>query len=629
MFCFQLIVADNDIMDFLNLAELDCTPRADLLPSIWMDNLEALSADQPDFASRLQELTLPDFWRPVAGLDGFPTWRIEPEGQPPSWLAGTAAPLARAEGLLRLDLLKDKNPALPTIAVGAELKLLLDRLDNRQAVYVFERAFKTLVPVLRLVDFSADIRAGRCIFVPPFNEEVILSELLSKYPGLLPPGILISLPNQPDERLTELCDLCERVSHRTSEVRHQRMKSLAICEPEPLSVNKKPNFAVLAFGADQRSYKLAANLADSASAIGWRACSRIAAGPREIHSIIHHEELSRFTPNLVIAVGHSPGSFPIGETCILCQWHVKLHEIASNCSSDNYHHLAASPDMMEELRRFGVPKSRIHKFFWALPQLPATPTSPGVNFGESGNSKCVALIGDIFDTSAAACGIEQPTHQQLWKQIDETAHERCFTSDILYPESLLRKGEIASGVKISDASLRERFLRIVKHVLIPTVVLQTISQRLTDEGYEVHAVGKGWRRCSDKQIKHLADDIGQIGSQAPARQAIAPPVRLPGIAIFANPIDALQRAMFDAIAMGSALLIFNPAPRALTEKIGGILSPRAHYQPFAQFRELKEAINRLREEPDQRRRQAERTLEHVSTHHTYGQRLENLLHELA
>ena len=613
-------------MEALNLALLDQPSPCDLYPGVWQANLDALRVDQPDFAERLMELSIPAHWHPVLGMDDFPTWRLEHEHEAPVWLGGTAAPRTRSLGILRFDLIQDKNTVLPSIAAGGELVLLLERLSHQQCVYVFEDNATALAAVLRQLDLAAEIRSGRCIFIPSENEEAALASVLDRHPGLLPPGSFISLPNVPDERFTELRGICERVTRRVHELRNRKLRELKVRDVAPLSRgDNPPKLAVLAFGTLKSTYRLATDLEEASLKLGWSTCRRAASGPREMHSLPHHEALTESAPQIAITIDHAPGTLPLPKSCLKFQWHLHAWNVQDVDTSDNLRHLAASPTVTEALRRAGVPTMRIHPFYWALSETLGKRVLPSVTPTELSGSKSVILIGDCLNSSPEACGIEHPTHKQLWAQLHKTASERCFSSDIRQANQLMRQAEAACGIKISETTLRERFLRIVERTLIPAIVLQTISQRLVSEDFQVLTIGKGWQRCSNQRIRHLADDVERLCTPSDAGSGS---LELPAMAIFTDPLDPLNPALFHTIASRWALLIFNPDAKPLTQRIDGILRPNEHYQPFSQPSELLAAIDGLRTNLERTRRLTERTFEHVATNHTYQQRLTALLDEI-
>ena len=150
-----------------DLAQLDAYRPATLDPPVFSANLAALAADQPQLADELRQVVLPETWRPALALDDFPTYRLEPPGQPPAWLGGSAVPLTRARARLAKLEFAGKNPALPACGAGAEAHYLLERLPSHLAMYIFEAEIAVLAAVLRVQDWSAAITHGRCALVPP------------------------------------------------------------------------------------------------------------------------------------------------------------------------------------------------------------------------------------------------------------------------------------------------------------------------------------------------------------------------------------------------------------------------------------------------------------------------------
>jgi len=609
-------------MDAIDLATLDDAPRNHPDPSVWTANLEALRVDQPDFARELEETTLPSHWRPVTALDGFPSYRVELPSEPPQWLAGTAAPKTRAAARLRKEHPSDQNPALPSIAAGAELSFLLERLSQRQAVFVFEQDPAQLAAVLRTVDLAQAVAAGRCILVPPKAEQGFLKELLERHPGLLPPTTIVALSTPDPKRLEFLRAICEVVARQVNETRNRR---LAAVKP-PVAAESSPQrsqarLAVLALGPSATSHRLAAQLADAADQLGWSACARATDGPRNVHALPHCEALADFSAELTICIAHPPRSLPRPPGKPVCQWHLRTGNVPGSLPPDDTIHLAATPRVADALRAAGVPARRLADFYWACATMHAKPPAGCLTAGSPPvRSSSVVIVGDLPDATASACGIEQPTHRQLWKQLHQTTTKAWETPEIRQPTTLLRDAERASGINLGERSLRERMVRIIEHVLIPTIVLETISQRLRRESYEVLTVGKGWHRCSSETLRPLAESLEHL----PAHTAETPAMA----AIFAGPLDPLSPALLHAAALGWPLLIHSPGKTSLTSQLGGILHPQQHYEPFAGFKDLHAALDAIRSDPAPFQRRCERLRDHLHMHHTYGQRLMVLAEEL-
>lgn len=602
-------------MDAIDLATLDEAHGLTLDPSLWSANLAALRTEQPELAQELDSVALPPHWRPVQALDGFLTFRLDRPGEPPQWLADTAAPGTRAAALLRFDQIGDKSPALPAVAAGAELKLLLDRLAPRQAVFVFEEETAWLAAVLRTLDLSGAIASGRCILVPPRREQMFLEELLQQVPGLLPPGSIVTLPSISAARLEELRTLCEAVTRQTSNSRSRRLNSLTDrIQTSALKRVPEPRFAALALGPDPKSHRLSAELAGAAERLHWATCHCAATGPRSAHVLPHCERLADFAAQLSICIDHAPQVLPVPAGRIRCQWHLHAKNVPAAPPDDDTIHLAATPRVAQALRAAGIPERRLADFYWACPLVqaeipPAQPSSP-----------TVVIVGNLPDASAAACRIEQPTHKQLWARLHQTAAKAWTTADITQPATLLRAAERTSGVELGDRSLREQMVRVIEHVLIPAVVLERILQRLKQESFEILSIGTGWHRCASEFVRPLAEKLD------PPYECVA--TVSPLAAVFAGPLDPLSPALFDAAALGWPMLIHCPGATSLTAGLGGILHPQQHYEAFAGPQDLSAALNAARSNPERIRRRSARVRAYLQERHTYAQRLTTLARQL-
>jgi len=588
-------------MDAIDLAGLDDAPPVDLDPSLWSANLTALRGEQPEFAQQLEHTALPPHWRPAAGLDGFPTYRIELAGEPPQWLAGTAAPRTRARALLRLDQISHKDPALPTIAW--------------QAVFVFEERTPQLAAVLRTVDLAHGITSGRCILVPPRREQAFLEELLERYPGLLPPGTIVTLPLVSDQRLGQVRTICETVARQTSDARDRRLQSLAVrTAPGASKQVAEPRLAVLALGPNRSSHRLSHELVGAAERLHWATCRCAVTSPRSVHPLPHCERLADFAAALSICIDHPPGSLPLQPGKTVCQWHLQVKDVPERCADDATIHLAATPRVAVALRAAGVPEARLVDFHWGFPgaerQVSARPPSP----------RAVAIVADLPDASASACRIEQPTHKQLWAQLHQTAAKAWTTVEITQPATLLRRAERSSGVQLGESSLRTRMVRIIEHVLIPAIVLERISQLLEQASFEVVTVGTGWHRCSSRTLRPFAESLDYLAERAAGVSVLA--------AVFAGLLDPLNPALLHAAALGWPLLIHSPGAASLNARLGGILRPREHYDPFAGPQDLRAALNAIRTDPRRIERRCTQVRAHLRQHHGYVQRLTSLIQRL-
>jgi hypothetical protein len=458
--------------------------------------------------------------------------------------------------------------------------------------------------------------------VPTGNELGFLEQLLERHPGLLPPTAIVAPMLCDPERLAHVRKTCDALSQHINQIRAQRLAALTSrTQVAPAVRDAQPRLAVLALGPSVNAHRLAAQLTAAADELGWSTCQRTASGPRNIHALPHFEALADFGAELTMCVAHAPGTLPLPPGKPVCQWHLQTRDIPAKLPEDNTIHLAASPRVASALQAGGVSSERLIDFHWAWPFAhDESPTPRAAEHDKPPSSNRVVIVGDLPDASAAACGIEQPTHKLLWKQLHETASRAWDTATIAQPATLLRSAERSSRVNLGESSLQQRMVRIIEYVLIPAVVLETILRLLIRDSFEVLTVGKGWQRCSNATVKPLAETIDDPPS--------TPVETLVSAAIFAGPLDPLSPALFRAVALGWPLLIYRPGAAALTAQLGGILHPQQHYEPFAGAKDLRAALSAIRSDPSSVQLRCSRAREHLRAQQTYRHRLTALAGQL-
>lgn len=598
-------------MDAINLALLDSADEIHLDAQVFARNLSALRLEQPEFAAELEKVALPRHWRPAQTLDGAAGFRTEPPGAPPQWLGGAAAPNTRAAAILNLDCLTDKNPAL--LSVGAELTFLLRRLSPRQAVYVFEPEEAALAAILRLCDISADIESGRCILAPPNREREFLAELLRTHEGLLPPGAVVPPPNANPAQLQHVQRICEEAASNAAQSRDHRYQTIRNSRPHSSRPSLDPRLAVIALGANPSSHRLAKALAEAGGRLGWETCTRVSAGPRDVHPLPHAAALVDFEPSLTVCIDHNPAMLRIDPAGVLCEWRLSARDLPDAIDDSRVIQLAASPRISELLRAAGAPSERIHDFYWGHAPASAEPES-------SSSPAVVVLVGDLPDARAEACGVEQPTHKRLWSALHAKVAGAWSAAGASSAANLLRTVERECGVELADRDLRRRMLRIIEHMLIPAVVLERIMRTLQEKLPNVRVIGEGWERVVSKEAILSVHGVG-----AAAKLVQTPHV---SAAVFVGWPDPLTPDLLDAVALGWPVLIHNPGGASLAQSLGGVLQRQQHYERFSGPKELLEQVRTICDDPQPARRRADRARACITEQHSYDARLTTLAREL-
>lgn len=588
-----------------SLAHLDDAAALEINPDIFARNVSALREESPSLAEQVEHTPLPAHWRAVRGLDGAPTFRIEPPDGSPTWLAGTAAPATRARALLEQAVSGQANAALPTVGAGAELALLLRHLPQRCAVYLFESDWNAVAAVLRLNDFSEAIRAGRCVVTPPEESEDFLDGLLDRHPGLMPPGNLVGLPGVSGARLNELHALCERAADRCVRERAERLDVArrALVEKGG-SASSPPRVAILALTAERRAHVAGRSLQRSAEGLGWPACLCVIDGPRTVHPLVHCEALAEFAPTLTICLDHEPAALPPPLPGRVCRWYFNAAGAAEAPVDSDVIRLAAGPRVAAALRST-APDSPPVEFYWGVDDEPA----PG---GGDLDAEKVVLVGDLPDATAEALGIRQPTHRTLWQTLHEVAGACWQSLEILNPQLLLTTAERKSDMRLRDAALRSQILSLIEHALIPAVILERIKQAVDRQRLTVLTLGGGWGRIADNP-QRLADSIFALPDEALSFRPLA--------AIFAGRADPLSAELLHAGRLGWPLALHWPTTESVTARLGGVLQPDQHFLRFAGAGELAALLESSKKDPAGLERRAQRTSAHLREHHAYRKRL--------
>jgi len=592
----------SDGTNDLALADLDALRPAPLDPGVWDSNLRALRACDPALADRLAAARIPGEWTPALALDDSPTWRLERPGEPARWLAGAAAPRTRARALLAQAQPTALNWALPTIGCGAELTELLDRLSRRQAVFVFEHEASQLGAVLRRIDLSDALRAGRCRLAPPGAETERFLALLAERPGLLPPGRLLQVPDVSEERMAEVRAACERISREIGAARRTRLEQRGRAPALPSEPVDGARLALLAPRPDRTALRAARSLEEAAQRLGWPCLSWLADTPEQAGALPFIEAAVEFQPTLSIVLGPGGESVPVELLGRHCQFVPDANAFRETDALAGAIALPASPAVREMLRNRGQAFSRVIEFYWAAPlERPARVAAGGP----------VCVVADRADLRAEAVGLTQPTHRRLWDHVGKLAGQLRSRPNSLGAEMLLKRAERETGFALRDAQLRRQALRAIDWRVVPTLAAEGARERLIEHGFEVRVVGRGWPQGVD-----AVANVVEVSDGAPLA------------AVFPTRPDPLSEPLLSAVAAGCPVFIQRSPLGGVNAGLGGVLREPEHLVAFDSDRELTTGLRSLAQGAGAQKR-ALRAADHLRAHHTHAARLRELRSALA
>src|SRR5262249_36273463 len=139
------------------------------------------------------------------------------------------------------------------------------------------------------------------------------------------------------------------------------------------------------------------------------------------------------------------------------------------------------------------------------------------------------------------------------------------SAELARPEGLLRRAERTCGLGVEDSDIRQQLLRILRHVLIPRVVLERIIMSLESAGVAITTVGEGWERWpSAGRQDRKGSLVHQVDSESLSR---------PLAAVFAGADDPLGPDLLRAASLGWPLLLHNRGGAARVAGLADVLRP--------------------------------------------------------
>lgn len=569
----------------------DLAPAAPLNAAILESNLAALLDTHAALAERVSAARLPNDWRSVTALDGSTTFRTG-AALDADWFDGTAAPATRASGLLREFRPGDRCIALASIGTGEEILRLLEQLTPQLALFVFEPDLTAVRAVMERIDLAAAIRSGQLRLLPEPAPDAALRDHLTAHPGVRSPQVLLAVPTVEPQRVEATRAAIETVGREIEARRAARIAEIAAGLESACPDREAPGrIAFLSLAPLPDAHAACRELA------GGGAAAFVVDRPDLGHPLAAAEFLHAERPDIIVWTGAAAP--PVGgDRIVSACWHTSAARLPESLAAETVH-LAASPPLLDELRETS-PAARVLPFFWPAPTVDASRQKP---------DPAVFVIGDLPDDSAEACGILQATHKTLWNEMRRLAREHWVEPAFQHPGHLLATTERRTGLKISEPAIRRQFLRIIRHVLIPTCGLGKIRESVERTGTRLKLVGRGWRRQGVEGELVAADDLSRLGILAVNTR--------PAAAVFSLVGDAFSPALLTALSAGWPVILHAP------EGVRGLAGiGNEHVLSFGDEAGLRRCLRSL--ENGQTRRRAEMAREFVQTTHSAGRRLADL-----
>lgn len=558
----------------ISLVELERPGAAQWNAAILEQNLAALAGSQPDLAVELRRIAPVFEWSAALALDQSVTLVRTDASGAVHWLGGSAAPRARAEGLLGHQAPTGHNFLLPDLAAGCETELLLHRLPAQCAIYAVVQDAAHLSAVMRIRDFVQGIAGGRVYFLPAQREERCLQELAESYPGLLPPGTVVDLPWVAPDRRDALVAACRHTYSEVTGRRSAELQESASAATEPSKSESR--VLVVSRTLDRASHAIAQALAKAASAEGDEVALHCFDTPRHAHPLELARRARSHFPSLVVWLDSPDPSVRLAEGVRQVEWRLSPSPSSTGPSASTVVCSAYDP-----------PPDSVEKRL-------APAAIPAHAADETGNRQLVVFTDDP-DPSAAAAGVDQPTHRQLWDEAYRLAQEQ-------WAQATPAAGDLLSTATRNtrlpcDSHTFESFLPKIRARLIPAALRSALA---------VWAARNGWtlRTLNRNQLTDIP----------------AAPDSAECAALLIGPLPYAGFFVLTACARGWPVFI-GRHDGSLETSVKGLLLPNENYLRLHCVRDLSAW---LRQPPPKRVAQVRRTMQHVLQRHTLAQRWREL-----
>lgn len=478
---------------------MTAAPPSAALPdtAILENNLAALRKSHPDAAMQLPGARGPETLAPTKGRDGAPTYTWTDADGRTHWLGRTTMPTLRAAALVDAFQQGDGNILFAGFGHGTEVDLLRRRLAAHQAIIVVEDCPWTAACVLRLYNFSREIREGRLLlFIGP-NAWQDLERFLTENDGYREPQRILSWPwfDRP-----QIAEITQRLTEMNARLAAHRAGGLAAClSRKPVSTNAPtpPRLAILSTVADSRIRREAQVLSSAAELLGWRTESFVLDHPAKVHPLGIRRALGELAPTLCLLLDVSPSMLPYplpeGEAIVLCthgeplskEWLAKL--------GASVRLGVANQSQQRQALEDGVPENNI------LVVPPAAQGGLGRDHSRRAESDAgLIVVADRIDPSAEAAGLHLASHRRLWEAAGTLLASRCDSYHDDHAADVLTAAAKQAKITLTSEEVRAGLVERIRGRLGPAVIRAAFLEFLQVNIGVFDLFGGGWE--SDPQF---------------------------------------------------------------------------------------------------------------------------------
>lgn len=510
----------------------------------YQQNLQALRSQQPRIADAIDAFAVPQVVRSALGRDGSPTVTLVAADGRRVWFGGSSMPAVSAAEMFSGASGDAGNVTLPGIGTGFEVLAILGKLPPYRAVFVIEDDRVRLKLAFHLHDYSTAMTEGRLVFARTATLGEDLVEYFERRPGHELPTRMFAVPWK---RAAEAADLQrklelagERVLETQSRVVQKLTKSISRVPRRERSAT--PKVVVISTDPSPAAREWVRRAVREMERLGWGGAAAFPDAADQCHIAARLAVIEAALPEWVLVVNGFPGPLRtlLPADLPVVAWFPISGGVPGKLGAmvgpaDLF--FAASTVQVEALRQAGVPERAIR--------------IGGVGGAASSTrreaSTQAAVMVDIPDARAKACGINLQSHIALWEALWSVAHETVGRGDRVSSTNLLEAAEKSSGVRVQEAQVRGQWLALCRSRLLPAMRAAAVVSKLRAARFEVAVWGGGWSSLPE----------GGINSRGGIPRGEELCRILASIAVLVVPTqggDGVETAM-EALAVGTEVIV--------------------------------------------------------------------------
>ena len=608
-------------------------------------NLEALRKRDPELASAIENVTVPETVEMAVARDGAVSFRLPNEEGGRDWLGFSSVPRITAQSNLRRAKLGSANVAMNGIGSGADVEAILGAMAPYQALIVTEADILKLHLVLRLYDLSRYLSRGQLVLLQGPDAERLLEEFFLGHPGYnavseaicwtwlteaenqkFGQQVGLAMDRAVGKTSKDVNELLEQLNRYDQEADVKDIKNIEISS---LRVINCTNAYTLTDYVTSRDFL--GSFAQMGAQTDWLVLDR----PEKVS---HHAQLARLKsckPHLILLVdmlrGDIGSNLPRSSVCATI-----LRDIPSSLSdakSCPAKRLGALDFIFyprqgdgEKLRQAGLPEKQLIHLPWAANDELFRPVSLDEQEQKQYSSE-VVLVADRASTDPENYKITLPTHQQLLNTVLEDIRQKPENYYREAAEKFLQRAQ-RCGIKLKEEDLRKYFTGLIENYLGPGVWRDAYCQAVAKEGFD-------FRIWSLATLRASSGEAGSYWQESPVSSLVAGAVRegeelnklYNGGKIFICLSDTGYPSdyLLNGIAAGAFFLVKSHPRDQEQDGIGEFFQINKELITFKEPQELVRKIRYYLEHESERRRRAEAARNELLSRHTYRHRAQSII----